>query len=136
MPARYEDVQIFALGKFHGVMTAARDEYPANGFGLYNMMGNVSEWVSDFYSKNYYQISPLKNPAGPEQGTKRVVRGGSWADDETQLRSARRNSRDPNERGDRVGFRLVVASAAQSGSNKIRGPKTLTANAPIARFAN
>ena len=119
-----------------GVMTAGRREYPANGFGLYNMSGNVWEWVSDFYSKNYYQVSPVKNPAGPDQGTKRVIRGGSWADDETQLRSARRGNHDPNERSDRVGFRIVVGSAAQSGSSKIRGHKTLTANAPIAKFGN
>jgi formylglycine-generating enzyme required for sulfatase activity/class 3 adenylate cyclase len=115
----------------HGVMTAKRSEYPPNGFGLYNMSGNVWEWVSDFYSKNYYKTSPVKNPAGPREGTKRVVRGGSWADDETQLRSARRSNRDPNERSDRVGFRIVVDSGAQSGVNKTLEK---TRNSPIAKL--
>ncbi|HYR82530.1 MAG TPA: SUMF1/EgtB/PvdO family nonheme iron enzyme [Terriglobia bacterium] len=98
-----------------GVMTVARDAYPPNAFGLYNMSGNVWEWVSDFYSRDYYTISPVKNPAGSAQGTKRVIRGGSWADDETQLRSARRGNRDPNERSDRIGFRIVVESAPRVG---------------------
>ena len=93
-----------------GVVTVSREAFPPNGFGLYNMSGNVSEWVSDFYSKDYYKISPIKSPAGPATGTKRVVRGGSWGDDETQLVITRRNSREPKENSDQVGFRVVVES--------------------------
>jgi formylglycine-generating enzyme required for sulfatase activity/class 3 adenylate cyclase/predicted Ser/Thr protein kinase len=88
--------------------TVPRDTFPPNDYGLYNMQGNVSEWVSDFYSKDYYNVSPVKNPSGPAAGTKRVVRGGSWADYETQLANPRRASRDPNEHSDQVGFRIVV----------------------------
>ena len=109
-----------------GVMTAGRDAYPPNGFGLYNMSGNVWEWVSDFYSKDYYRISPVKNPAGPAQGAKRVIRGGSWADDETQLRAARRANRDPNERSDRIGFRIIVAPAAPVESQPTTGASAQT----------
>jgi formylglycine-generating enzyme required for sulfatase activity/class 3 adenylate cyclase len=90
------------------VPTVPRDAFPPNDFGLYNMNGNVWEWVSDFYSKDYYNVSPVKNPGGPAAGTKRVVRGGSWADDETQLANPRRASRDPKEHSDQIGFRIVI----------------------------
>ena len=97
------------------VQTVERTAFPPNGFGLYNMSGNVWEWVSDFYSKDYYAISPVRNPAGPERGTKRVIRGGSCADDETQLWCAHRASRNANERSDQLGFRIVVKSPVRPG---------------------
>jgi formylglycine-generating enzyme required for sulfatase activity len=52
--------------------------FKPNGYGLYDMSGNVREWVSDFYSKDYYKNSPYKNPTGPEIGKFRIVRGGGW----------------------------------------------------------
>ena len=90
-----------------GVQTAGKSAFSSNGFGL------VWEWVSDFYSKDYYQIAPLTNPPGPASGSKRVIRGGSWTDDETELWSYRRGSRDPNDRGDQIGFRIVIESASR-----------------------
>jgi formylglycine-generating enzyme required for sulfatase activity len=50
----------------------------ANGFGLYDMLGNVVEWVNDWYDEKYYQCSPSQDPTGPTTGTLRVLRGGSW----------------------------------------------------------
>jgi formylglycine-generating enzyme required for sulfatase activity len=52
--------------------------FAPNGYGLYDMAGNVVEWVSDFYSKDYYLESPSENPAGPLYGKQRVIRGGGW----------------------------------------------------------
>lgn len=52
--------------------------YEANAFGLYDMGGNVWEWTADRFSETYYQESPYKNPKGPETGSNRVIRSGSW----------------------------------------------------------
>jgi len=52
----------------------------ANGFGLYDTLGNVWEWVNDWYDENYYQHSPSEDPSGPTSGQYRVLRGGSWYD--------------------------------------------------------
>ncbi len=51
---------------------------PSNGFGLYDMAGNVTEWVSDFYAKDYFLESPVDNPGGAVYGKRRVIRGGGW----------------------------------------------------------
>ncbi|MFC2129187.1 formylglycine-generating enzyme family protein [Bacteroidota bacterium] len=53
-------------------------QHEPNGYGLYNMGGNVWEWVFDIYSETYYQDSPSSNPKGPEKGSNRVIRSGSW----------------------------------------------------------
>jgi sulfatase modifying factor 1 len=52
--------------------------FKPNGYGLYDISGNVWEWTSDFYGDNYYINSPNKNPKGPPQGRFKVIRGGSW----------------------------------------------------------
>ncbi len=52
--------------------------YPPNGFGLHDMTGNVREFVSDYYSEEYYANSPFENPQGPEKGRFRVIRDGGW----------------------------------------------------------
>jgi len=50
----------------------------ANAFGLYDVLGNVWEWVNDWYDENYYKESPLQDPPGPANGLQHVLRGGSW----------------------------------------------------------
>ena len=63
-------------------------------YGIYDMAGNVWEWVSDWYDDAYYKNSPPQNPAGPSMGGFKVIRGGSWASGPRNLRSADRY-RDP-----------------------------------------
>jgi formylglycine-generating enzyme required for sulfatase activity len=52
--------------------------YPPNGFGLYDMVANVWQWCNDWYDPKYYGRSPSRNPQGPESGSLKVIRGGSW----------------------------------------------------------
>jgi formylglycine-generating enzyme required for sulfatase activity/tRNA A-37 threonylcarbamoyl transferase component Bud32 len=66
--------------------------YQPNGYGLYDMAGNVSEWVEDWYDSSFYAQSPIQNPSGPESGNQRVFRGGSWGMDPFNLNVARRQS--------------------------------------------
>jgi formylglycine-generating enzyme required for sulfatase activity len=61
-----------------------------NGLGLYDMGGNVYEWVSDWSDKNYYRSSPMNNPKGPSGGMSRVMRGGSWGSEKKGIRSSAR----------------------------------------------
>ena len=91
--------------------TVAVDSFAPNAWGLYIMHGNVMEWCSDWYGDKYYEECKKKgtveNPAGPETGSGRVLRGGSWGGDAGGCRSADRGNGTPGSRGSRVGFRLV-----------------------------
>lgn len=78
---------------------------PANPWGLYDVHGNVWQWVSDWNGD--YSTSPQSDPTGPATGWFRVIRGGSWANYSDALRSAFRCWSYPDYRSDFVGFRLV-----------------------------
>jgi formylglycine-generating enzyme required for sulfatase activity len=78
-----------------------------NGFGLYDMIGNVYEWVWDWYSKDYYLSNAEVDPLGPGTGSGRVIRGGSWNYFVQNCRSAFRGNGAPGFRDDYIGFRLV-----------------------------
>jgi formylglycine-generating enzyme required for sulfatase activity len=63
---------------FSSLGTVRVGSYAPNRFGLYDMAGNVGEWVADRYDSQYYRTSPNRNPKGPTEGTYSVVRGGGW----------------------------------------------------------
>ncbi len=82
--------------------------YPANAYGVYDMVGNIAEWVEDWYAPNYYSISPDQNPKGPASGIYRVVRGNAWnADDDRHLAVNYRNFSDPATRTVTIGVRCA-----------------------------
>jgi formylglycine-generating enzyme required for sulfatase activity len=78
-----------------------------NKHGLYDTLGNVAEWVQDWYGQTYYAESPGADPHGPVSGSYRVFRGGSWLDPAKYCRVTARNFEFPVSRLHNVGFRLV-----------------------------
>jgi formylglycine-generating enzyme required for sulfatase activity len=76
-------------------------------YGVYDLAGNVQEWVADWYSEDYYGSSPGRNPTGPSEGQNKVLRGGSWFDTPQHVRSALRFGDTPMSRGADVGFRCA-----------------------------
>jgi formylglycine-generating enzyme required for sulfatase activity len=83
--------------------------YPPNGYGLYDVSGNLWEWVEDWYDLKYYRISPDANPRGPERGTVKVLRGGAWLLFPEFCRVAYRFRNSPDFRFNLIGFRPARA---------------------------
>jgi len=89
--------------------------FKPNGYGLYDIIGNVREWVNDWYDPDYYRFMPKQNPQGPETGRYRGVRGGGWLDaapntvggpsDNNTVDT--RDFSDPELRATTIGFRCA-----------------------------
>lgn len=78
-----------------------------NSFQLFDMLGNVWEWVNDWYDGTYYSHSPEVDPTGPGSGTMRVLRGGSWLNPEKLVRLSDRGRSDPDARFNYFGLRCI-----------------------------
>ena len=98
------------LSYFQGTWTGPRrvGEWRSNGYGLFNLGDNVHEWCSDWFDPGYYARSPETNPTGPEAGTRRVSRGGSWRHLVKGSRAAQRSSLPPHFRYTDYGFRIAA----------------------------
>jgi formylglycine-generating enzyme required for sulfatase activity/flavodoxin len=94
-------------------------EFSPNKFGLYNMHGNVGEWVWDYYGE--YGTGDVTDPAGPESGTLRVYRGGGWNDFAKNLRSAYRATLSADKAAYNIGIRLARNASAGSGKVTVLG---------------
>jgi formylglycine-generating enzyme required for sulfatase activity len=78
-----------------------------NAWGLFDILGNVSEWCQDWYALDYYKRSEDADPQGPSSGTMRIIRGGAWYEKPWFLSVSFRDSMVPEERHSRVGFRCL-----------------------------
>jgi len=102
------------------IISVDKYENGVSPYGAYQMLGNVSEWVADWYDKDYYAAAPGRNPQGPETGTQKAFRGGGWMDSTTTMRAAMRNGTDPNTKINWMGFRCAKDAADASGTKVSR----------------
>lgn len=94
--------------------TSPVGSFRPNELGLHDMSGNVYEWASDWLSHEYYKKSPRHNPSGPEGGTAKVLRGGSWNPLPDPVWTTSRRGQVPAGRGAWMGFRLAHSARAPS----------------------
>ena len=98
--------------------TSPVGSYPdgASPYGVLDMVGNVWEWVADWYDEQYYGKSSYRNPTGPESGTLRSMRGGAWYDGEGKAWTTCtiRHQNPPWDRYEDVGFRCFVSAKGEN----------------------
>jgi len=104
---------------FHGKTPHPVGQKRPNAWNLHDMHGNCWEWCADWYAEGYYKVSPIDDPQGPQSGTERVVRGGSWGNYAPSCRAADHHFR--TEPHNEVGFRLVCEVTATGKHEKVPG---------------
>jgi len=111
------DPALYGPTGFTGTAAPVRvDSLPPNGFGLYGMTGNVSEWVADIFEEHYYEHSPAKDPRGAYVGLFRVVRGGGWHTGPGCLAVHYRTALPSNRVDFNVGFRCARYAGAPAAA--------------------
>jgi formylglycine-generating enzyme required for sulfatase activity len=93
--------------------TRKTGSYPPNAYGLYDMIGNVWEWVNDWFDEAYYASAPLVDPEGPATGQSRVMRGGAWRPFPRVFRVSNRGRSQPERTNYYIGFRCARDLAAR-----------------------
>ncbi len=105
------DITLLNYNGDHGDIVSAYDYLIAlSPYGLLQMSGNVRQWMSDWYQRTYYTISPYKNPQGPDSGEYKSLRGGAFDDDSQEVDTTYRVYHEPTSAGQERGFRCVQSA--------------------------
>ncbi len=131
--ARYTDKRVYPWGSGWDATKANTNRPPQGGTlavtlyasgasqeGVYNLAGNVSQWVSDWYDASFYKStdqSRFNKPKGPTRGTQKVIRGGSWDEPPFFARTVQRQSQDPTNPTASVGFRCARDAPINGGTS-------------------